>query len=107
MARRAVAGVQGTARDDVQPQVQLFRAPKVRRLSPDLPRPQPQGAGQPRREGHLSLAEGLRMDAQAERRRDMRPRGGDRQDADNVHGSTRDEAAGPRPQADDYRAESP
>ncbi len=34
---------------------------------------------------HLPLAEGLRLDAQTERRRDMRPRGRHRQDADNVH----------------------
>ena len=34
-----------------------------------------------------------------------RPRGGNRQDADHVRGSARDEASGAGAQADDYRAE--
>ena len=50
--------------------------------------------------------EGLHLDAETERRRNSRPRGGHRQDADHVRGCTRDEAAGAGTQADDNRSES-
>ena len=103
MAGGTVAGVQETPDGYVQRQVQLLRAPEVRRLAPEVP-----GLG-PERLGHkglVPLAEGLHLDAETERRRSGGPRGGDRQDADNVRVSARDEASGAGTQADDYRAES-
>ena len=103
MAGRAVAGVQETADGHVQQQVQLLRTPEVRRKPPDLSRTRPEKAGNHR---PVPQPEGLHLDAETERRRNSRPRGGHRQDADHVRGCARDEASGAGTQADDNRTES-
>src|SRR5699024_4531417 len=103
MAGRTVAGVQETPDRYVQRQVQLLRAPEVRRLAPEVP-----GLGPERLEHKLlvRLAEGLRMDGETERRRHRRQGSWRRQVADNVRRLLRDEASGLGAQADDYRVES-
>ena len=46
--------------------------------STDLSRPQPERAGKPGYQERLSLTDGLRLDVETERRRNLRPRGGNR-----------------------------
>ena len=47
-------------------------------ITSDLSRPQPERAGKPGYQERLSLTDGLRLDVETERRRNLRPRGGNR-----------------------------
>ena len=51
----------------------------------------------------LQESEGCRVDAQNQRWRHLRPRGGSGKDTHHVYGCLRDEAIGTGKQADDYR----